>query len=170
MFNLSPSQLSALNYVSKKLQINPLKLWALIQFESKWKTDIKNPYSTARGLIQFTDSTARSLGYENSFDLVSKNQTIEKQLKGPVLKYLEKFKPFISDQSLYMAVFYPKYRYESPYKVFPDSVIAVNKNIKNPQDYIKRVNSKLPLIISSPILLLMGMWFLYEQFKKDRKK
>lgn len=143
--------------VADKLGIKPKSLEMLINFESRFNPKIKNPYSSARGLIQFTDSTAQRLGFNNSLDLVSKYPTVSGQLANPVYRYLRQFKPFPNEQSLFMAVFYPKYRNVSPYKQFPKSVQAVNPNIKTPSDYIKKVYTINRLRYVSPFMILIGV-------------
>lgn len=129
----------AVNLVSKNLGIKPEWLRSLIKFESNWNPVAKNPYSSARGLIQFIDKTAVSLGYKNSLDLVIKNNTIVKQLLGPVYSYLSRYKPFPTEQSLYMSVFYPKARYWDKKAFFPLHVMFVNPGIFQVEDYIKKV-------------------------------
>jgi hypothetical protein len=74
-------------------------------------------------------------------NLVKKYPTREKQLRGPVYKYLLKRSPFRkTDQDLYMAIFYPDYRGVPPTKIFPSDVRRDNPGIKTPQDYINLVN------------------------------
>ena len=142
MPTLSPSEDRALGEVSAKLGVDKRTLFNLINFESSWNPSIKNPYSSARGLIQFIDSTARGLGYSSSQDLVAKHPTRESQLRGPVYQYLRPYAPFPTQQSLYMSVFYPKFRKVHPQTEFPDSVQRVNPNIRVVQDYVDKVNRK----------------------------
>jgi len=110
--------------------------------------------------LQFTDSTAVSLGYKNSLDLVNKNPTIEDQLF-VVETYLSRFKPFSGKLSLYMAVFYPPARSWNKSKLFPESVRAVNPGINTPGDYIRFVDGNIntlaiiPLIGGSIVLYLL---------------
>jgi len=143
--------------VAGKLGIKPKSLRMLINFESRFNPKIKNPYSSARGLIQFTNRTARSLGFADSLDLVNSYPTVSGQLVSPVYRYLKQFKPFPNEQSLFMAVFYPKYRNVSPYKQFPEFVQAVNPNIKTPADYIKKVYKINRLRYVSPFIILIGV-------------
>jgi hypothetical protein len=131
--------------VAKNLGIPTDWLDKLIQFESGWNPTIANKHSSAKGLIQFTDSTAQSLGFSNSQDLINKNPDIISQLVGPVNQYLNQFKPFPTPQSLYMSVFYPAARSWSPDTMFPDTVRAVNPGITYVSDYVNRVNHA-PLI------------------------
>jgi len=162
---------AALNEVSGELKIKPEDLRALISFESSWNPQAKNPKSSARGLLQFIDSTAQSLGYKDSADLVSKNPTAEAQLRGPVRKYLKQFAPFPSPQSLYMAVFYPAARYWEPSREFPDRIKKVNPGINTPLDYVKyvqrRINTKKKTLggLGVVVFVLAAVIIL----KKDKK-
>ena len=142
MVSLSPSEDRALSDTANRLGVNKNTLFNLINFESNWKPNAKNPYSSARGLIQFIDLTARGMGYSSSADLVAKNPTIEQQLRGPVYQYLKPYSPFPTQQSLYMSVFYPSYREVHPQTPFPSSVQKVNPNIRVVQDYVDKVNRK----------------------------
>lgn len=159
----------ALRDVSKLLDVNPIKLQYLIQFESNWKPAIKNPYSSARGLIQFVDKTAQGLGFQNSLDLVSQYPDIESQLRGPVYNYLKRYKPFPTDQSLFMAVFFPVARYWPSGKQFPNYVQKVNPGIRTPGDYTRKVYSRLGLYYISPVAIIATMaigYFLIKQQKE----
>ncbi len=130
-----------LQMISDNLGVNQLDLSRLIQFESKWNPKASNYLSTARGLLQWTDKTARSLGFSDSIDLVKKNPTVIDQL--PIVeRYLSRFKPFSGKQSLYMSVFYPAARFWSKTTRFPQSVIDANPGIKTPADYINKVEGK----------------------------
>ncbi len=140
---LSPADSSALKAVAASLGVSPTSLEGLIMFESGGNPSIKNPYSSARGLIQFTDATAKGLGYTDSLDLVTKNPTFAGQLRGPVLKYLKSHAPFQNDQALFMAVFLPSYKNKPAGTPFPDSVLAVNPGIKTPLDYMNKVYGKI---------------------------
>lgn len=124
-----------------KLGIPSDWLWQLIYFESRWNPLASNRLSSAKGLIQFTDNTAITLGYTNSLDLINKNPDIKSQLLFPVKKYLEQYKPFPTKQSLYMAVFYPKARFWDEYTMFPFDVRKVNPGINTVSDYIRKVDN-----------------------------
>ena len=142
---LQRSSYAAVLTVSSWLNIPPSTLAALIDFETAgtWRPDIQNPNSSATGLLQFIDATARQLGYASAADLVRNNPTVSGQLKGPVYKYLSRFSPFKSLQSLAMSVFYPAYRSASLDTVFPRSVRAVNPGIHTVGDYVKRVADRV---------------------------
>jgi hypothetical protein len=143
---ITPKDLQLLNEIAVRLGVAYSDLFSLINFESGFNPQAKNPKSSARGLIQFMDATAKSLGYADSLDLVTKNPTIEMQL--PIVeKYLQQFAPYTGKQSLYLAVFYPKYRNVDPLTQFPDSVKSVNPGINTPQDYINFIERKKKLNI-----------------------
>lgn len=104
--------LKTLQDVAQKLRVDPLWLMAVINFETAgtWDPKIKNPLSSAMGLIQFTNATAISLGYPSAAALVNQFPTISSQLKGPVHAYFSKFAPFKTEQDFYFSVFLPIYR------------------------------------------------------------
>jgi hypothetical protein len=141
MINLSSEVQSKIIEISSDLEINPDDLTRLINFESKFNPQAKNPYSSARGLIQFIDSTAQDLGFADSLDLVTQHPTVIDQLQ-IVYEYLSRFYPFKNQQDLYMSVFYPKYRKVDPQTVFPDSIQSVNPGIITVQDYVDFVNRR----------------------------
>lgn len=150
--------------VARKIGTRPEWLDALINFETAgtYNPRIKNPHSSARGLIQFIDSTARSeFGVSDSLALVNKYPDFESQMYNAVLPYLKKYAPYPTKQKLYMAVFYPKYMNVAPDTPFPESVRKVNRGISTPQDYINFVDRRVknPLLPKSllPILLILGI-------------
>lgn len=171
------------NQVATDLQIADTNwLIDLINFESGFDPKAKNPFSSARGLIQFIDSTARGMGYESSLDLVNKNPTFEDQMLGPVTDYLKKYAPYDNEHSLYMAVFYPaarNYPAEIPFsKIYMDrygtgwekrykAFAKANPGIKTPQDYVDYVKKKpLKRIAVKASLGLTGLGLIYLIYKK----
>jgi hypothetical protein len=60
---LSPDETAALNDTAGKLNVPADSLYKLINFESGWDPKATNPYSGARGLIQFMPSTASWMGF-----------------------------------------------------------------------------------------------------------
>lgn len=160
----------ALLSVAASLNIPPDWLYNLIKFESNWNPKAKSgmPYNKskldsgvdtvpkyARGLLQFIDSTAQSLGYKNSLDLVTKNPTIEGQLFFPVLKYLKQFQPFPTKQSLYMSVFYPVARKWPESREFPPYVQSANPNIRTVGDYVRKIDSVSSTLINKGVLTIL---------------
>lgn len=173
---LSPSELQALNDVAGKLGVPPNWLAAVINFETAgtWNPQIKNPNSSARGLIQFLDATAKRMGYESALDLVTKHPTIESQLRGPVLKYFLGIAPkFKSKQDLWFAVFLPRYR-SSPH----DTVIyaedpakqavfrRANPGVVTVGDYYRKLENLFEKSQKSifPALALLALGFIAYRF------
>jgi Transglycosylase SLT domain len=164
---------NALATVSLKLGVPPSWLRNLIQFESAWKPDARNPYTGARGLIQFMPSTARALGFDSADDLVAKYPDTVSQLLTPVLQYFQQpgnRPPYPTEQSLYMTVFYPAARSWSLDTVFPDTVRKVNPGIVKVGDYVNKVNRTKIIktgIGAGVIIALAGIAFLiYKHFQK----
>ena len=148
---LTPAEDAALSFVCKRVEVEPYLLAALIEFESSWQPLIKNRLSSARGLIQFMDRTAHRLGYADpkapsekpwldaSRVLLEAHPDTVSQLLCPVLRYLYPMKPFPTDQSLFMAVFYPAYRKVDPGTPFPERVRRSNQGIITVNDYLQKV-------------------------------
>ena len=145
MIKLTMKQDMMLHNLSSILNVSKNDLFSLIKFESGFNPLAKNPLSGARGLIQFTNTTAKSMGYKSADDLVLKHPTIESQLEVPVYNYLKQFIPFNGKQSLYMAVFYPAYRNVSPSTPFNDQVKRLNSGIITVSDYLDLVDGKKKL-------------------------
>src|SRR6267143_5843765 len=109
----------------------------------------QNPLSSAKGLIQFMDTTAKAMGYQNSYDLIIQNPTVEKQLMGPVLKYFKQFAPFHTEQDFYLSVFLPKYRHAAQDTVIYDDHPGMkeifqkqNPGIVTVGDYVNKLKAK----------------------------
>lgn len=82
-------------------------VFRVIEFETagSWSPAIKNPGSTATGLIQFLESTAKGLGTSTA-NLANMTRAQQMEYVG---KYLEPYKGRIKNfGDLYMAVHYPK--------------------------------------------------------------
>jgi hypothetical protein len=169
---------SALKDVAAALELPDYTALAkLINFESGFDPKIRNPYTNAGGLIQFMPDTAKSLGFKSVDDLLAQYPDVESQLRGPVLKYLSNFKPFRDPfpQSLYMAVFYPKYRFSPPDTAFSDTVRKVNPGINFVGDYVTWVEKKTSKIVFlkkyAPLgflvpVLIAGAVILYRENKR----
>lgn len=177
MITLSQSDKAALQYVAGQLKIPADWVAAVINFETAgtWNPAAANPNSSARGLIQFLDQTAKNLGYTSALDLVAKHPTIESQLKGPVLKYFKQFGPFRNKQELYFAVFLPKYR-RAPLDtvIFSDDAKKqaafqkANPGIKTVGDYYRKLEAKFagfkkfnpgPVIAALVVTALVARFF-----------
>lgn len=158
MQDLTASEAAALASAAAQIGIPKEWLFGLIMAESGWNPTIKNPYASARGLIQWVDATAQALGYASSADLVAKNPTREAQLAGPVVKYLKKWAPIRSPAELAAANFYPAYRnkLDTP---LPPAVQKVNPGIVTVRDYFdKHLAPRIPgyVAASGAGLLLAG--------------
>jgi len=164
---LSAGDIAALKYVAGKLGIPTDWLTAVINFETAgtWDPKIKNGAgSSGRGLIQFMDATARSMGYADSLDLVTKHPTIQAQLYGPVLKYFQQWKePARDKQDFYMRVFLPELR-----KAPPDTVIyagnptkqakfrAQNPGVETVGDYVRKLEARFAKFRLTPSTVEKG--------------
>lgn len=152
----------ALLEVAEKLSANPADLHALIQAESAWNPAAYNR-SGAVGLIQFMPQTLKDYGLLSASlaeqvptrgavpeavkqavrrEFLSKWPTADAQLRGPVLTYFSRYKPFPTRQSLYLSVFYPAYRNVAPDTAFPSIVQAQNPGINTVQDYVNHVEKR----------------------------
>ncbi len=104
---VSPEFKTKVMKIAKRLQIDVNYLMASIAFETGETFDpaIKNPKSSATGLIQFLSSTAIGLG--TTTDALSKMSAVEQ------LDYVEKyFEPYkgklITLEDVYMAILWPQ--------------------------------------------------------------
>ena len=136
----SMQNLDTLKAVANLLNIEPDWLFTVIMNESSWDPKRANPapHATAKGLIQFTDSTAKGLGYASSQDLVNKCPDIDSQLRGPVYRYLRAYMPFKDFTDFCLSIFYPAGR-KNPDAPLPAKARAMNPGFKTPRDYIPHV-------------------------------
>lgn len=143
---LTPELEAALRSLASELGTSGEDLIALVRFETggTFATDARNPNSGATGLIQFMPSTAEKLGTTTAA-LANMNHAEQIPVMREYFRRVADGKwagpagKLDTTQSLYMAVFYPKYRYEPANKRFPDSVIQANPGITTPADYIRKV-------------------------------
>ena len=117
--NISPEMITGFNIVaddgaflgavesaSQNLGINSADLLTAISFETvgTFRPDIKNPGSTATGLIQFLESTAKGLGTSTA-ELAQMDRTQQMEY---VEKYLRPFKGKMKNLGdVYMAIHWP---------------------------------------------------------------
>lgn len=139
--------------LASKLNINPTHLMILINFETGGTFDpnIKSPVSSARGLIQVLDGTAKGLVDKNGKEIKNSNHlieiypTIHDQLEvpnknnkygGPVYQYFSKLKPKKDDlYDLIACNFYPYSRNKNGYE-FNSKVKKANGGLKNVEEYV----------------------------------
>lgn len=136
----TPDQIAAFQDVANALQVPVIWLYKLVNAESAFNPQAKNEYSTARGLIQFTNGTARDLGYQDSSEIVRKYPDIASQMRTPVYQYLQKYFPFANEKEFYLSVFLPAYRKAPEDTILPDKYRAGNIGIASVGDYVRFVN------------------------------
>lgn len=168
---LSKSQKSAATRAASRLGVPVDWLLAVIQNESGGDPKIKNPNSSARGLIQFMDSTARGMGYQSSQDLVNRFPSFESQVEGPVVAYYRQFGPWASRDEFLGTAFYPTYRRGKLDVVLPADVRAVNPGITTLRDYVKRVWARytgIKIVETSFPIVLAGIaaWVGWRAWKR----
>lgn len=134
--------------ISDNLKISPNHLMIVINNESAgtFSPSIKNPTSTATGLIQFMEATAKSLGTTTA--ALAKMSNVEQ------LDYVEKyFRPYVgqmkSVSDVYLAVFFPAALDDSDTWVFPNwaskanPIFDINKDgILTKGEFKQYVNNK----------------------------
>jgi hypothetical protein len=134
---ISSADLAELKIIATHLGVPVEWLQMELTFESRLNPQAKNPKSTARGIMQWTDARARDLGYQDSADLVAQNPAFRDQL-GIVEKDLSRYMPFPTFQSLAMAVFLPSMRYAAPDTTLPTKYQALNQGIRTVADYVAK--------------------------------
>jgi hypothetical protein len=141
--SLSAITKSNVQALATEFGVDPSVIAGLIQYESGWNPQAKNPNSTSKGLIQFVDSTAQSLGFQDSQDLVNQFPDVDSQLLGPVADYWRKYAPYNSQEEFILAVFYPAWRAKSLDTELPQSVKDVNPGIDTLGDYVSNVEKHM---------------------------
>ena len=134
-------------------------LFSLIYFETggTMNAQIRNPNSSAGGVLQFTDATSRTLKhtdgsrYTSTNDLLSRCPDMACQLAvpgkttkfgGPAYQYLSRFK--IRDRyDMFMAVFYPYAIGKGPDYILPKNIQELNNGIHSVEEYVKRVDEQI---------------------------
>ncbi len=132
--------------IADKLDILPHYLMIVMNNESGLNPAAKNPNSSATGLIQFMDSTAKSLG--------TTTQALRQMSNVEQLDYVYKyFKPYAGKMNdvtdVYLAVFYPYAIKQNEDYVFPALVTKSNKifdlnhdTVLTKSEFRKYVNEK----------------------------
>lgn len=159
--------LNSLSYVSGKLGVDPWLLDSIIKFESGGNPRAVSADGQAFGLIQFRDSTARSMGYSSGRELIATHPTYDSQIINAVLPYMMRYAPHFTVQGVCMSVFYPAYRfwYIPEFWPFPAIVRKNNVAISNPLDYINRVY-KVGKRMYIPKFLIAGVPILWVTMAK----
>lgn len=124
------------------LGVNPYFIANVIEVESNFNPQARNPRSGATGLIQFTQTAAETVG--TTTDKL-RLMGIKEQFQY-VVKYFMKYQGRIKTQAdVYMAVFQPG-RLGQPLST-PISAKAQEKNptIRTLQDYVDKANARVKL-------------------------
>lgn len=104
--------------IANDLGIQPSWLMIVMNNESGLNHQIKNPYGSATGLIQFTEATAKYLGTTTT---ALRQMTNLEQLDFVKLYFTKSnyYKKIKSLPDTYLAVFFPKALFENDDYVFP---------------------------------------------------
>jgi len=154
------SEYTLVEKLANRLDVNPDTLWELMFFETAGTMNplASNPNSSAKGLIQFTDATARAIKnskgryYNSSKHLIESCSSFECQTEvpssrnrygGPVYQYLRRFKSLDTKQKLYMAVFHPESMNKDMNHKFSKRITKANPGIETVGDYIKQAEDRM---------------------------
>ncbi len=120
---------SAIDHAVSEIGSDLESLLCVMHFETAgtYAPNVKNPYSGAVGLIQFTKGAAKDLGTSRT---ALEKMTVSEQLSYVVayFKLPNKRAPYLNVEDLYLAVFYPAAR-----KYAADTVVISKQNA--PQTY-----------------------------------
>jgi hypothetical protein len=150
----SLNDLRSLDKICQKYSIPFEWLCNLINFESAktFSPSVKNPTSSASGLIQFMETTAKGLGtttsalrsmtFQQQLVYVDKyiweNNVIFKKIKDGNGRIISKKAPEnYTEADLYMMIFYPKFVGKPLNTRFPSWVTNSNPGIYTKEDYFK---------------------------------
>jgi hypothetical protein len=159
-------------------------LYKIISLESNFDPQARNPRSSARGLIQIIDDTAKMIFGMNAAALVSRYPDFDSQMDNvvyPFFKYYaDRMGPYTSEEQFYLTVFLPAYRDKPLDWIVPDWVKKANPGVDTLQDYVTMALSRAPGTAGSgsgrssnpplPALLLVAaagiaLWYLYQHSK-----
>jgi hypothetical protein len=138
---------------------------AIINFETAgtYSVAARNPYSGAMGLIQVTDTTARSVFHvTDSATLSEQYPEFDEYMENVVVPYFKKYAPFPTRQSFYMSVFYPAYRNSPADTVFSERIQELNPGIVTVQDYVDKVDRRInatPFAIGAVLAAGIVLWW-----------
>ena len=145
-YGISEDLALAIAETAADLNIDAYALANVINFESGFNPRAKNPTSSASGLIQFIESTAKRLGTTTA----AIRQMSAVQQMDLVRRYFEPFKALRREHSVAMAVFYPKAINWPSFRPFPLKVVKANGwKFFTPGGYISMMSkrAKLPATI-----------------------
>lgn len=138
---LTDREANALVNTARAAGTEPQWLYELINLESGHNPKAANPRSSAKGLIQFMDATARAMGYASSAALVAAYPDYISQMEGPVKDYFTRLPPvkapYRTRQALYMKVFFPLAMNVPPQTTFESIYLANPKSTGGAEGYKK---------------------------------
>lgn len=134
-------------------------LFSLIYFETGGTMDarIRNPNSSAGGVLQFIDASSRKMldqkgnPYKSTEDLLNRCPDMACQLAvpgkttkfgGPAYQYLSRF-DIKTKHDLFMAVFYPAAVGKGPNFLLPKEIQNINSGIHTVEEYVRRVDARI---------------------------
>jgi hypothetical protein len=147
-----------LEILAQKLNVDKADLFALINFETGGRINpqIRNRSgSSAKGLLQFTNESARRIKDKNgknlksSAHLIKEYPSVKDQMEiptrhnkygGPVYQYLNMLAPFKSTDDLFMAVMYPPARKTG---ILPKHISKLNAGIKTSKQFVHMARQKV---------------------------
>lgn len=148
IYAVTKTDATKLSKIANSLNIPFEWLVNLINFESAgtFSPKVKNPTSSASGLIQFMATTARAYGTTTA---TLRGMTFSQQLDY-VEKYLKDMPGFKSGKApanftqldLFMGIFYPSAMYKGTGYTFNATVQKANPGIKTAGDYFKYAKEK----------------------------
>lgn len=170
--------------IANKLGTKPEYLMIVMNNESGLDSTAKNPNSSASGLIQFMEATAKELGTTTK---ALREMTNVSQLDY-VYKYLNVYKKKLNSVAeVYLSVFFPLALFKDDNYKFPDWVVKANKIFDTNKDsiltkaefkdyvnkkYAKYItnenntsNTTKTIIGGSTILTILSIFFIYKYFK-----
>jgi hypothetical protein len=153
------SQVDKITEVANKLSVDPAWLYGLISLESRFNPQATNEAgSGARGLIQVMPDTARGEFGMSADELVATYPDFDSQMDNVVLPYFMKGRPYPTEQSFYMQVFFPAAKYVSAdttfqtlyQKLYPTKwqeiypkFASQNKGIVMVADYVNLIKKRI---------------------------
>lgn len=78
---VAPTPEELVDKISLEYGVNPVLMKAIIQCESEWRVEVKNPNSSATGLAQFITSTWRSTMLEMGLSADTPRTDVETHIK-----------------------------------------------------------------------------------------
>lgn len=139
-FGISRQLAGSIVAVSRRVQIaDPMWLAVVINFESNgFNPKAVNPRSGASGLIQFTTTTSKELGTTvekiRQMGAMDQMQYVQRYF---LLPRIRKYAPFLNQQDVAMAIFYPPFIGKPPNHPAPSFVTDYNPNVHTILDYLQ---------------------------------